>query len=90
MFPDKVAYAKDHQSESTSGDLTWYGVYAGWEAIAVPLFDISAEAAQALFIPNRQEKLGLTECFSDASPTQVANMLQEFLDKPEEEEEYDG
>lgn len=50
-----------------------------YDDIAVNLFGISRDDAVALFTPNHQDQIDLKEVDDDATPSQVADLIEEYV-----------
>ncbi len=57
------------------------GVAVYWADIAAELFGMDYKAALNLFSPNQQDALGLKTLSCDVLPSEVADLMQAYLDR---------
>lgn len=77
VFPDLVEWTKDEEAWPLT--LTKTGKPTDYDTLASEIFEIGEDDAFSLFTPFNQGCIGLTRLPSDATPSQVADLIEEYI-----------
>lgn len=80
VFPDLVEWTKDWSEVSWTYPLTLIsGCDADYDEVAQELFEMGEDDALNLFTPRKQSRIGLDNLDHDATPSQVADLIEEYI-----------